>query len=119
MPCTLIRLEKWCGARRLLRTDGRRRRRVQHAPCDESAGGRDAHVITVTPKDEYRYGYRLWIDDKTAMPLKTQLCDTHGRVIEQMVFAEAGSVMPLLASDAYHRGIWKNRTKRRWGARFD
>ncbi|MAM70394.1 MAG: deoxyhypusine synthase [Gammaproteobacteria bacterium] len=28
---------------------------------------------------------------------------------EQMVFAEAGSVMPLIASDAYHRGQWKNR----------
>ena len=39
--------------------------------------------------------------------------------IEQMVFAEAGSVMPLLASDAYHRGLWKTRTKRRWGASFD
>ncbi len=39
--------------------------------------------------------------------------------IEQMVFAEAGSVMPLLASDAYHRGLWKNRVKRRWGASFD
>jgi sigma-E factor negative regulatory protein RseB len=49
--------------------------------------GRDTHYITVTPKDEYRYGYRLWIDDKTAMPLKTQLCDTHGHVIEQIVFA--------------------------------
>src|SRR3569623_1584045 len=39
--------------------------------------------------------------------------------IEQMVFAEAGSVMPLLASDAYLRGLWKNRTKRRWGSSFD
>ncbi len=39
--------------------------------------------------------------------------------IEQMVFAEAGSVMPLLASDAWHRGAWKTRTKRRWGAIFD
>jgi sigma-E factor negative regulatory protein RseB len=48
---------------------------------------RDTHVITVTPKDEYRYGYRLWIDDSTAMPLKSQLCDAHGRVIEQIVFA--------------------------------
>ena len=38
--------------------------------------------------------------------------------IEQMVFAEAGSVMPLLASDAYHRGHWKDRVKRRWGAIF-
>jgi sigma-E factor negative regulatory protein RseB len=49
--------------------------------------GRDTHFITVTPKDEYRYGYRLWIDDTTAMPLKTQLCDTRGHVIEQVVFA--------------------------------
>ena len=39
--------------------------------------------------------------------------------IEQMVFAEAGSVMPLLASDAYHRGAWKTRAKRKWGAIFD
>ncbi len=39
--------------------------------------------------------------------------------IEQMVFAEAGSVMPLLASDAYHRGLWKDREARRWGATFD
>src|SRR5580693_1695715 len=48
---------------------------------------RDTHVITVTPKDEFRYGYRLWIDDSTAMPLKTQLCDARGHVIEQIVFA--------------------------------
>jgi sigma-E factor negative regulatory protein RseB len=48
---------------------------------------RNTHVITVSPRDEYRYGYRLWIDDSTAMPLKTQLCDTRGRVIEQVVFA--------------------------------
>lgn len=38
--------------------------------------------------------------------------------IEQMVFAEAGSVMPLLASDAYHRGFWKTREKRSWAKLF-
>jgi sigma-E factor negative regulatory protein RseB len=48
---------------------------------------RETHVITVSPKDEYRYGYRLWIDDSTAMPLKSQLADAHGQVIEQIVFA--------------------------------
>ena len=31
---------------------------------------------------------------------------------EQMVFAEATSVLPLIASDAYHRAHWKNRPKR-------
>ena len=37
---------------------------------------------------------------------------------EQMVFAEAGSVVPLLASDAYHRGHWKNRERRRYAKLF-
>ena len=31
---------------------------------------------------------------------------------EQMVFAEATSVVPLIASDAYHRKNWENRKKR-------
>jgi deoxyhypusine synthase len=39
-------------------------------------------------------------------------------VYEQMVFAEAGSVMPLLASDAYHRGHWKTRRPRGWAKLF-
>jgi sigma-E factor negative regulatory protein RseB len=49
---------------------------------------RDARLISVTPKDEFRYGYRLWIDEGTAMPLRTELCDARGRVIEQLVLAE-------------------------------
>jgi deoxyhypusine synthase len=39
--------------------------------------------------------------------------------LEQMVFAEATSVMPLLASDAYHRGHWRERTERRFAKMFD
>ncbi len=38
--------------------------------------------------------------------------------IEQMVFAEAGSVIPLLTSDAWHRGFWKDRPERRWSKLF-
>src|SRR4051794_14181194 len=38
---------------------------------------------------------------------------------EQMVFAEATTVVPLIASDAWHRGSWKTRRKRRWATLFD
>tara|TARA_Y100000591_G_C21842411_1_gene706535 strand:- start:1522 stop:2565 length:1044 start_codon:yes stop_codon:yes gene_type:complete len=31
---------------------------------------------------------------------------------EQMVFAEATSVLPLIVSDAYHKGEWKNRSRK-------
>jgi deoxyhypusine synthase len=37
---------------------------------------------------------------------------------EQMVFAEATSVLPLLASDAYHRGHWKKRTRKQYSKLF-
>tara|TARA_B100000963_G_scaffold342535_1_gene343495 strand:- start:18905 stop:19954 length:1050 start_codon:yes stop_codon:yes gene_type:complete len=38
---------------------------------------------------------------------------------EQMVFAEATSVMPLIASDAYHREKWKKRKRRNFSNLFD
>ena len=37
---------------------------------------------------------------------------------EQMVFAEATSVLPLIASDAYHRQNWKNRERRNFQKLF-
>lgn len=39
-------------------------------------------------------------------------------VYEQMVYAEASSVLPLLASDAYHRGHWKKRSRKAYGKLF-
>ena len=37
---------------------------------------------------------------------------------EQMVFAEATTVVPLIVSDAWHRNGWKTREKRRWAKLF-
>ena len=38
---------------------------------------------------------------------------------EQMVFAEATSVLPLIASDAYHKGEWKNRDRKNFTKIFE
>ena len=38
---------------------------------------------------------------------------------EQMVFAEATSVLPLIASDAYHRKKWEQREKRNFSKIFN
>ncbi len=62
--------------------------------------GRDARLVVVNPRDAYRYGYRLWIDEKTAMPLKSQLCDGSGRVIEQIVFASL-TLSPQIPESAF------------------
>lgn len=39
--------------------------------------------------------------------------------LEQMVYAEATTVVPLIMSDAYHRGAWKTRKQRRWADIFE
>jgi sigma-E factor negative regulatory protein RseB len=60
--------------------------------------GRDARVIAVTPRDQLRYGYRVWIDEATAMPLKTQLRNSQDQVLEQIVFTDLR--LPAHISDA-------------------
>ena len=37
---------------------------------------------------------------------------------EQMVFAEATSVLPLIASDTYHKGEWKKRSRKNFSKIF-
>ena len=39
-------------------------------------------------------------------------------VYEQMVYAEATTVLPLIASYIYHKGDWKNRPSRKWSTLF-
>ena len=36
-----------------------------------------------------------------------------------MVFAEATSVLPLIVSDAYHKGNWKKRTRKNFSKIFE
>jgi len=38
---------------------------------------------------------------------------------EQMVFAEATSVLPLIVSYVYHKGSWKNRHPKSWSNLFE
>ncbi|HEY7929068.1 MAG TPA: MucB/RseB C-terminal domain-containing protein [Steroidobacteraceae bacterium] len=50
--------------------------------------GRSARVIGIEPRDQLRYGYRVWIDEATAMPLRMQLRDSQGHTLEQIVFTD-------------------------------
>jgi sigma-E factor negative regulatory protein RseB len=46
----------------------------------------DTLLLAIKPRDQFRYGYRLWLDRETALPLKTQLLDERGEIIEQIRF---------------------------------
>jgi sigma-E factor negative regulatory protein RseB len=43
--------------------------------------------VAVEPRDGLRYGYRFWLDQKTAMPIKTQLVAKGGEVIDEIAFS--------------------------------
>jgi sigma-E factor negative regulatory protein RseB len=48
--------------------------------------GFTARLITVEPRDALRYGYRFWIDEKTSMPVRTQLVSPAGEVLMEISF---------------------------------
>ena len=51
--------------------------------------GRPVAVIDIRPRDRYRYGYRLWLDEATAMPLKSQLMgEDESMPLEEIRFTE-------------------------------
>lgn len=50
--------------------------------------GKEARIIEITPKDPFRYGYRLWIDQDSNLLLKSELVDGNDTVLEQMMFTQ-------------------------------
>lgn len=50
--------------------------------------GRSCRGIAIAPRDAYRYGYEVWADAETAVPLKVSLVGPEQRRIEQMFFTE-------------------------------
>jgi sigma-E factor negative regulatory protein RseB len=53
---------------------------------DERIAGRETSVLNVQPKDDYRYGYKYWLDNDTGVLLKCDLLDENGEIVEQMMY---------------------------------
>jgi sigma-E factor negative regulatory protein RseB len=50
--------------------------------------GYNCQVVVLTPRDELRYGYRLWADTNTGMLLKAVTFDAAGQAVEQFTFTQ-------------------------------
>jgi len=50
--------------------------------------GREVRVVDIRPRDAMRYGYRLWLDAETAMPLRSVVGEGagEGQPVEQIQF---------------------------------
>ena len=54
----------------------------------ERVADRSVQLLEIKPRDEFRYGYMLWLDQETAMPLKSHLVDDKGAVVEEILFTD-------------------------------
>jgi sigma-E factor negative regulatory protein RseB len=54
----------------------------------ERVAGRACQVVTLEPRDGYRYAYNLWLDKQTGLPLKSRIVNSHGGVVSMFVFSE-------------------------------
>ena len=50
--------------------------------------GRLCRGIAIAPRDAFRYGYEVWADADSAVPLKLSLVSPEGNLLEQMFFTE-------------------------------
>ncbi|HEY0915297.1 MAG TPA: MucB/RseB C-terminal domain-containing protein [Solimonas sp.] len=50
--------------------------------------GRNCQGLAIAPRDQFRYGYEIWADQQSSVPLKVSLIGRKGAVLEQMMFTE-------------------------------
>ncbi len=61
----------------------------------DRVAGFDAEVVQLAPRDNLRFGYRIWSEKKTGLVVKLQTLDTEGQVLEQSAFSELQLDVPL------------------------
>ncbi len=54
----------------------------------ERIADRDSQEIRVRPRDDFRYGYELWVDEQTGLLLRADLVDPGGTSLEKYMFTE-------------------------------
>jgi sigma-E factor negative regulatory protein RseB len=60
---------------------------ARRAGLDRVAGF-ETEVVELAPKDNLRFGYRIWSERKTGLVVKLQTMDSEGNVLEQSAFSE-------------------------------
>lgn len=77
----------------------------------EYVAQRPSRLLNVIPKDDFRYGRKIWVDVETRLPIKFELFDEDQKVVEQMVFTQLSveKSIPLtdLESSTLIDGNWK------------
>jgi sigma-E factor negative regulatory protein RseB len=66
---------------------------------EDRVAGRKTISVLIAPRDAYRYGYQLWVDEASGLLLKASLLDEHGGVVEQYMFTQVSIGKPISESE--------------------
>lgn len=50
--------------------------------------GRISQILVLEPKDQLRYGYKLWAEKSSGLLLRAQTLNLHGEIVEQISFTQ-------------------------------
>lgn len=85
--------------------------------------GRSAVVLAMAPRDQYRYGLELHLDEETGLPLKSLLLNEKGQLLERFQFTQlladtpeatatqpSGNCRPVRVqqANAMAEGLWRS-----------
>jgi sigma-E factor negative regulatory protein RseB len=72
-------------------------------------GGYECRAVVLTPRDNLRYGYRLYADTASGMLLRAVTVDGAGRPIEEFTFTNLriGNVTPDMVKPSHAAAAWR------------
>ena len=68
----------------------------------DRVAGLDADVVLLVPKDNMRFGYRVWTAQKKGLVVKLQTLDIDGKMLEQAAFSELQLDAPVKMDKLLH-----------------
>ncbi len=68
----------------------------------ERVAGRRCRGLRIDARDAYRYGYRLCLDEDSGLPLRSEILDRDGGVLERLVVTQLALYPKPLPAERFH-----------------
>jgi len=66
---------------------------------EDRIANRHTKVMEIRPKDQYRYGFLIWLDSETGIVLRSDMADETGQIIEQVMFIDVEMLTDNIANN--------------------
>jgi sigma-E factor negative regulatory protein RseB len=65
----------------------------------DRVAGMMTQVVEILPRDQFRYGHRFWLEEKTGMLLRSALLDNAGQHLQKLTFVDIELGVPISDSE--------------------